>query len=76
MPGRAGIEEHVFPMENRINLVKVFSVTKARERDDLGARVTAWIAANPGVQILTTIIRQSSDANFHCLSLVLLCATV
>ena len=36
-------------MQNQINLVKVFSVTKARDRDDIGARVTAWIPANlPG----------------------------
>ena len=62
-------------MQNQINLVKVFSVTKARDRDDIGARVTAWIQANPGVQIVRTIIRQSSDARFHCLSFVLLCAT-
>jgi hypothetical protein len=62
-------------MENRINLVKVFSVTKARERDDLGARVTAWIQANPGVQVVRTFVKLSSDARFHCLSMVLLCAT-
>jgi len=60
-------------MQNHINLVKVFSVTKAREREELGARVTAWIAANPGVQIVRTILRQSSDDRFHCLSMVLIC---
>jgi len=62
-------------MENQINLVKVFSVTKAREREDLGARVTAWIAANPGVQIVRTFVALTSDARFHCLSMVLLCAS-
>jgi hypothetical protein len=54
-------------------MVKVFSVTKARERDDLGARVTAWIQANPGVQIVRTIVAQTSDDRFHCLSMILLC---
>ena len=35
------------PMNDRIELVKVFSVTKARERDALGERVTAWLEAHP-----------------------------
>jgi hypothetical protein len=62
-------------MERRITLVKVFSVTKARERDELGERVTAWIEANPDVQIVNTILALTSDARFHCMSMVLLCAT-
>lgn len=62
-------------MENRINLIKVFSVTKAREREELGERVTAWIAANPQTQVLRTFVAQSSDAEFHCLSMILICAT-
>jgi hypothetical protein len=60
-------------MQNPINLVKVFSVTKAREREDLGARVTAWIEANPEVKIVRTVIAQTSDDRFHCLSMILLC---
>jgi hypothetical protein len=60
-------------MQQPINLIKVFSVTKARERDELGDRVTAWIKANPGVEILRTLVMQSSDERFHCLSMVLLC---
>ena len=40
-------------MRNQINLINVFSVTKARERDELGQRVTAWIEANPQVEIFT-----------------------
>jgi len=55
--------------------VKVFSATKARDREDIGDRVTAWIAANPGVEILQTVVAQSSDRSFHCLSLVFLCAS-
>ena len=61
-------------MENRINLIKVFSVTKARERQDLGERVTAWIEANPQVNIVNTVVAQSSDQSYHCLSMILLCA--
>lgn len=60
-------------MQSQINLVKVFSVTKAREREELGARVSAWIADHPGVQIVRTIVAQTSDARFHCLSMILLC---
>jgi hypothetical protein len=56
-----------------VNLVKVFSVTKARERDQLGERVTAWIQERPGTTILNTVVRLSSDSRFHCLSIVLLC---
>ena len=61
-------------MQSRINVVKVFSVTKARDRDEVGARVTAWIEANPQLKIVETFIRQSSDHQFHCLSMVFLCA--
>jgi hypothetical protein len=62
-------------MQSQISLVKVFSVTKARERDELGERVTAWIAAHPELQILRTFVSQTSDSAFHCLSFVLICAT-
>lgn len=60
--------------ESRISLFKVFSATKARDRDALGDRVTAWIQANPGVRILTAIVALTSDYEFHCLSMVLVCA--
>ena len=60
-------------MRNQINLIKVFSVTKAREREELGERVTAWIQANPEVQIVRTVLAQTSDSRFHCLSMILFC---
>ena len=56
-----------------VNLVKVFSVTKAGDRDRLGERVTAWIQERPGTTILNAMVRLSSDSEFHCFSLVLLC---
>ncbi len=64
----------VLSVEARINLVKVFSATKSRDREQLGERVTAWIAANPGVEILRTSVTQTSDSGFHCLSFVLFCS--
>ncbi len=59
-------------MDNRISLVKVFSATRARDREELGQRVTAWIEANPEVRILTTVVALSSDRAFHCMSMVLI----
>jgi hypothetical protein len=55
----------------QFNAVKVFSATKARDRDALGERITDWIRRNKGVTILDTCVRQSSDAEFHCLSILL-----
>lgn len=57
-----------------ISLFKVFSATKARDRETLGERVTAWMEANPGIQVLKTVVSLSSDRDFHCLSFVLICA--
>jgi hypothetical protein len=61
-------------MEAPINLVKVFSVTKAREREAIGGRVTDWIAANPSVRIVNTVVELSSDLKFHCFSIILFCS--
>lgn len=49
--------------------VKVFSATKAREREMLGDRLTQWIDANPSVQLVDTVVTQSSDHEFHCLTI-------
>lgn len=51
--------------------VKVFSATKARDREDLGENITRWIRANPGVSVTDKIVTQSSDREFHCLSITL-----
>ena len=59
-----------------ISTIKVFSATKARDREVLGERVSAWVQANPHLEVRDTIVSLSSDAEFHCLSLVLLCATI
>jgi hypothetical protein len=61
-------------MEERINLVKVFTATKAKDREAIGEQVTSWLAARPEVQVVRSLVRQSSDAEFHCLSIVLFCA--
>ena len=57
---------------DKINIVKVFSATRARDRELLGEVVTAWIAHNLGVRVLKTFVTLSSDSRFHCLSIVLI----
>jgi hypothetical protein len=51
--------------------VKVFSATKARERETLGEQVTSWIRKNQSKEIIDKIVTQSSDSEFHCLTITL-----
>jgi hypothetical protein len=51
--------------------LKVFSATKAREREELGDRVTDWLRDNPAVEVVNKIVTQSSDREFHCLTITL-----
>ena len=52
--------------------VKVFSATKAKERELLGEVITEWIRVNGGnVDIVDKIVTQSSDSEFHCLTITL-----
>ena len=53
------------------NGVKVFSATLQRNRDELGERVTEWLAANRTVRVVESVVSQSSDREFHCLSITL-----
>lgn len=52
---------------------KVFSATRAQERTELGTQVTKFLEQE-GVgapQIHSIDVRQSSDSEFHCLSIVI-----
>ena len=51
--------------------VKVFSATKAKERELLGEIITDWIRTNQNVDIVDKIVTQSSDSEFHCLTITL-----
>jgi hypothetical protein len=51
--------------------VKVFSATKAKEREELGENVTRWLRANTDLDIVDRVVVQSSDNEFHCLTMVL-----
>jgi hypothetical protein len=55
--------------------VKVFTATKAREREMLGEMVTRWLAENPRTRVVDKIVTQSSDSQFHCLSITLFYST-
>lgn len=48
--------------------VKVFSATKAKEREHLGEVITEWIRKHPEYEVVDKAVRQSSDNEFHCLS--------
>jgi folate-dependent tRNA-U54 methylase TrmFO/GidA len=50
---------------------KVFSTTLARDREALGETITRWIAAHPELEMVGREVRQSSDRQFHCLSITL-----
>ena len=56
------------------NGVKVFAATMAHQRDQLGETVTAWLtearAQKPGFELVEILVRQSSDDEFHCLTIV------
>lgn len=51
--------------------VKVFSATKAKEREELGENVTRWLRSNSDLEIVDRVVAQSSDNEFHCYTLVL-----
>lgn len=50
--------------------VKVFSATKAKEREDLGDQITQWLGDHPEIVVKDTVVQQSSDNEFHCLTIV------
>jgi len=51
--------------------VKVFSATKAREREELGELITRWLRANPQIRLVDKVVTQSSDREFHCLTITI-----
>ena len=51
--------------------VKVFTATKARDREDLGEAITRWLKDNPRLLPIDRVVVQSSDREFHCLTIVI-----
>ena len=52
--------------------VEIFTATKAREREGLGARATEWVRSNSHRKIKDVQVTQSSDDEFHCLTICIL----
>ncbi len=55
----------------RFTGVKVFSATKAKEREELGDAVTRWLRSNADLEVVDRGVTQSSDNEFHCLTIIL-----
>lgn len=53
------------------NGVKVFSATMFRQHHALGELVTQWIADNPNLTLVDRVVTQSSDEEFHCITITL-----
>lgn len=51
--------------------VKVFSTTLARDREVMGENITKWLKENPNAEIVDRVVTQSSDKEFHCLTITL-----
>jgi hypothetical protein len=52
--------------------VKVFSATKARERELISDRINEWLdEATRTYEIVDKIVTQSSDREFHCLTITI-----
>jgi len=52
--------------------VKVFSATKAKEREELGEVITRWLTDHAQTsEVVDTVVTQSSDNEFHCLTITL-----
>jgi len=54
------------------NGVKVFSATKHKERDELGETVTRWLRnKQDSIKVVDKIVTQSSDNEYHCITITL-----
>lgn len=51
--------------------MKVFSTTLARDREQMGEHITRWLADHKDFEIVDKIVTQSSDKEFHCLTVTL-----
>lgn len=51
--------------------VKVFSTTLARDREVMGENITKWLKENPNIELVDKEVTQSSDKEFHCLTVTL-----
>ena len=52
--------------------MKIFSATKAKEREKLGETITGWMNKNKHLSVIDYRVSQSSDSEFHCVTVTLL----
>jgi hypothetical protein len=57
--------------ESKFDGVKVFSATKAREREELGEVITKWLDEHLDLTVIDQVVSQSSDNEFHCLTVTI-----
>ena len=43
----------------------------ARDREVMGESITRWLRDNPSAEVLDKVVTQSSDREFHCLTITL-----
>lgn len=56
---------------DQFNGVQVFTSTNREERDRMGERVTDWLRSQTGIKLVDKVVTQSSDSEFHCLTITL-----
>jgi hypothetical protein len=56
---------------NTFDSIKVFSTTLARDREVMGENITRWLKENPDIEIVDRSVTQSSDKEFHCLTITI-----
>ncbi len=59
------------PIELSFNAIKVFSTTLARDREQMGENITRWLKDNSGIEVVDKVVTQSSDKEFHCLTVTI-----
>lgn len=55
----------------KIDGVQVFSASTHADRQSLGERVSDWRQSHPKLEMIESQVVQSSDSEFHCVTIVL-----
>jgi hypothetical protein len=51
--------------------MKIFSTTLARDREQMGETISRWLDNNAALEVVDKIVTQSSDKEFHCLTITI-----
>jgi hypothetical protein len=51
--------------------IKIVSTTLARDRENMGETITRWLKENVNYEVVDKVVTQSSDKEFHCLTITL-----